>query len=139
MCQKYASPAFVIAGDFNQTNKQWVSSVLDLQQVVAITTNQSGSILDLILTNITDFYDAPQSLGSLQNPCRFIIFREVDSAFPKTKRVKTTIRPLTRDSISMFGRWIGKYEFDDIFSEPDINVKVSKLNSLLQEKLNAFL
>ena len=36
MRQKYASSAFVIAGDFNQTNKQWVSNVLDLQQVVVI-------------------------------------------------------------------------------------------------------
>ena len=30
--QKYAFPPFVITGDFNQTKKQWVSSVLDLRQ-----------------------------------------------------------------------------------------------------------
>ena len=43
---------------------------------------------------------------------------------------------LTRDSISTFGCWIGKYKFDGICSESHINAKVLKLNSLLQEKFH---
>ena len=74
MRQKYASPAFMIAGNFNQTNKQWVSSVLDLRQVVAVSTHQSGSTLDLILMNLKDVYDAHRSLGPLQNSDHFLIF-----------------------------------------------------------------
>ena len=138
MLQNYASPAFVIADDFNQTNKQWVSSVLDLQLVVKIPNHQSSSILDLILTNLTDFYDAPRSLGPHQNSDYFIISWEANSAIPNTERVKTTMRPITRDSISAFDCWIGNYEFDGIYSKLDVNVKVSKLNSLIQEKFQAF-
>ena len=130
MRQKYASPAFVIVGDFNQTNKQWVSTVLDLRQAVAIPTHQSGSILDLILTNLAYFYNAPQSLGPLQNSDHLIIFWEGNSAIPKTKRVNATIRPPARDSISTLGRSIGNYGSEDICSKLN-----SKLNSLLQENV----
>ncbi|XP_065582576.1 uncharacterized protein LOC136041749 [Artemia franciscana] len=134
MRRKHVSPGFVIAGDFNQTNRQWVSNILDLRQAVTIPTHQSGSILDLILTNLTDFYYAPRSLGPLLNSDHFIIFWEASSAIPKPKRVKYTVRPLTEDSISTFGRWIGNYQFEDICSEQDINIKVNKLNTLLQEQ-----
>jgi hypothetical protein len=59
MHHKYTSPAFVIAGDFNQTNRQWVSNVLDMKQLVKIPTHQSGSTLDMIFTNLADLYTAP--------------------------------------------------------------------------------
>ncbi|XP_065564321.1 uncharacterized protein LOC136029743 [Artemia franciscana] len=105
-----------------------------LRQAVTIPTHQSGSILDLIFTNLTDFYYAPRSLRPLLNSDHFIIFWEASSAIPKPKRVKYTVRPLTEDSISTFGCWIGNYQFEDICSEQDINIKVNKLNTLLQEQ-----
>ncbi|XP_065568947.1 uncharacterized protein LOC136032605 [Artemia franciscana] len=134
MRRKHVSPGFVIARDFNQTNRLWVSNILDLRQAVTIPTHQSGSTLDLIFTNLTNFYCTPRSLGPLLNSDHFIIFWEASSAFPKPKRVKYTVRPLTEDSISTFGRWIGNYQFEDICSEQDINIKVNKLNTLLQEQ-----
>lgn len=138
MRHKYTSPAFVIAGDFNQTSRQWVSSVLDMKQVVNIPTHQSGSTLDMIFTNLADLYNAPRSLGPLQNSDHFIIFWEAQASIPRPKRTKTTIRPITMSSIAQFGRWIGTYDFEDICAEADINVKVSKLNSLLLEKFHDF-
>ena len=47
----YGNPAIVLAGDFNQTKKSWLASCLSLKQVVNFPTHESGSILDLILTN----------------------------------------------------------------------------------------
>ena len=131
---KYVSPGSVIAGDFNQTNRQWVSNILDLRQAVTIPIHQSGSSLYLIFTKLTDFYYAPRSLGPPLNSDHFNIFWEASSAIPKPKRVKYTVRPLTEDSISTFGRLIGNYQFEDICSKQDINIKVNKLNTLLQEQ-----
>ena len=111
MCRKHVSPGFIIAGDFNQTNRQWVSNILDSRHAVTILTHQNGSTLELIFTNLTDFYYAPRSLGPLLNYDHFIIFWEASSAIPKPKRVKCTLRPLTEDSISTLGRWIGNYQF----------------------------
>ena len=99
-------------------------------------THQSGSTIDLIFTNLTDFYYAPSSLGPLLNSDNFIILWEANSAIPKPQRVKYTVRPLSEDSISTFGRWIGNYQFEDICSEQDINIKVNKLNTLLQEQFH---
>ena len=128
MRRKHVSPEFVIAGDFNQTNRQWVSNILDSRQAVTIPTHQSGSTLDLIFTYLTDFYYAPRSLGPLLNSDHFIIFWEASSAIPKPKRVKYTVRPLTEDSISTFGRWIGNYQFEDICSEQDISDFIFNFN-----------
>ena len=98
------SPDFVIAGDFNETNRQWFSNILDLRQAVTIPTHQSGSTLDFIFTNLTDFYYAPRSLGPLLYfRDHFIIFWKASLAISKPKRVKYTVRPLTEDSISTFG------------------------------------
>ena len=117
MSHKHVFPGFVIVGDFNQTNRQWVSNVLDMRQAVTIPTHQSGSTLGLIFTNLRDFYYAPRSLGPLLNSDHFIIFLEASSAILKPKRVKYSLQPLTKDSMYTLGHWIGNYKFEDTFDQ----------------------
>ena len=134
----HAYPGFIIAGDFNQTNRQWVSSVLDLKQVVTIATHQSGSTLDLIFTNMSDNYYSPRSLGPLQSSDHYVILWQAKNNQPKPKRTKVTIRPLNSQSICDFGRWIGTYCFDDLCSIVNLNSKVQQFNSLLLEMFHKF-
>ena len=132
--RKHAAPAFVIAGDFNQTNKAWVSSMLDLKQVVSIPTHVSGSILDLIFTNIPDYYEVPFSLGPLHNSDHNTLLWKAKVGLPAPRKVKITTRPMTKEAIRSFGQWIGTFDFDEICSMTDIDQKVDTFNSLLSCK-----
>ena len=78
----YSNPAFIIAGDFNQTKKGWLSSSLSLKQVVHMPTHVSGSILDLILTNCESYYCNPVSLGPVAKSDHFAILWKAHSSLP---------------------------------------------------------
>ena len=112
----YSSPAFIIAGDFNQTKKSWLSSCLALKQVVHIPTHSLGGILDLILTNCDDFYSPPLSLGPVGMSDHNAILWKVRESLPKSKLSRVTVRPFTESAICEYGRWIGTYDFPQVYN-----------------------
>ena len=103
-----SNPAFIVAGDINLTDKKWIPRVLDLKQVVDVPTHESGSILDLILTNLEVFYEPSVSLGPLAKSDHNVLWWKPKSInhIPKPKKVKIVYRPLSESSIQAFGRWI---------------------------------
>ncbi|XP_065570204.1 uncharacterized protein LOC136033338 [Artemia franciscana] len=109
----YGNPAIVLAGDFNQTKKSWLASCLSLKQVVNFPTHESGSILDLILTN---------SAASIPKP--------------KIKRVK--YRPLTDSAICTYGRWIATYPFPEVYGDKSLDKKCQLFNEILHAKYLEF-
>jgi hypothetical protein len=101
--------------------------MLDLKQTVTVPTHQSGSILDLIFTNLADHYKSPHSLGPLQNSDHFVLLWEATANFPEPKKTRITTRFLSKESIYSFGRWIGTFSFEEICSVTDLNLKVESL------------
>ena len=99
--KQFSNPAFIIAGDFNLTDKKWISHVLDLKQVVDVPTHESGSILDLILTSLEVFYEPSVSLRPLAKSDHNVLWWKSKSRnnIPKPKTVKIVYRPLSESSI----------------------------------------
>ena len=131
--KQFSNPAFIVAGDFNLTDKKWILHVLDLKQVVHVPTHESGSILDLILTNLEVFYEPPVSLEPLAKSDHNVLWWKPKSRnhIPKSKKVKTVYRPLSESSIQTFGRWIANFDFDSICIITNIDMKVETLYSIL--------
>ena len=127
----YSSPAFIIAGDFNQTKKSWLSSCLSLKQVVHIPTHSLGGILDLIITNCDDFYSPPLSLGPVGMSDHNAILWKAKESLPKSKLSRVTVRPFTKLAICEYGRWIGTYDFPEVYNNEPLDTKVSDFNATL--------
>ena len=95
----YENPAIVLAGDFNQTKKSWLASCLSLKQVVNVPTHESGSMLDLILTNCETYYQTPESLGPLACSDHNVMLWSAAASTPKPKIKRVKYRPLTDSAI----------------------------------------
>ncbi|XP_065562451.1 uncharacterized protein LOC136028533 [Artemia franciscana] len=117
----YSNPAFIIAGDFNQMKKGWLSSSLSLKQVVHMPTHVSGSILDLILTN-------------LAKSDHFAILWKAHSSLPKPKLSRVVTRPLTESAIRAYGQWIGNYDFPEVDGDSSIHEKTKRFSDILYSK-----
>ena len=111
------NPAIVLAGDFNQTKKSWLASCLSLKQVVNFPTHESGSILDLILTNCETYYQTPESLGPLACSDHNVVLWSAASSIPKLKIKRVKYLPLTDSAICTYGRWLATYSFPEVYGD----------------------
>ncbi|XP_065571551.1 uncharacterized protein LOC136034346 [Artemia franciscana] len=117
----YGNPAIVLAGDFNQTKKSWLALCLSLKQVVNFPTHESGSILDLILTNCETYYQTPESLGPLACSDHNIVLWSAAASTPKPK-------------IKRVNRWIATYPFPEVYGDKSPNKKCQLFNEILHAK-----
>ena len=134
----YGNPAIVLAGDFNQTKKSWLVSCLSLKQVVNFPTHESGSILDLILTNCETYYQTPESLGPLACSDHNVVLWSAAASIPKPKIKRVKYRPLTDSAISTYGRWIATYPFPEVYGDESLDKKCQLFNEVLHAKYLEF-
>ena len=110
----HGNHAIVLDGDLNQTKKSWLASCLSLKQVVNFPTHESGSILDLILTNCEIYYQTPESLGPLACSDHNFVLWSATASIPKPKIKRVKCRPLTDLAISTNGQWIAAHTFPEV-------------------------
>ena len=132
--QRYSRPGFIIAGDFNQTKKQWLANTLGMSQVVKIPTHVTGSTLDLILTNLAPYYKDVSSNGPLGKSDHHTLLMKAKSEIRKLKKIKVLRRPITKSAINTYGMWVGTHCFSEVYNESDVNRKAEIFQSLLYEK-----
>ena len=134
----YENPAIVLAGDFNQTKKSWLASCLSLKQVVNFPTHESGSILDLILTNCETYYHTPESLVPLACSDHNIVLWSAAASIPNPKIKRVKYRSLIDSAICTYGRWIATYPFPEVYGDKSLDKKCQLFNEVLHAKYLEF-
>ena len=141
--------SFLLGGDLNQLP---ISPILQcygaLKQLVTDGTRDSA-ILEHIITDLQGFYHPPSCIAPLEvdqneqgkdSDHNIVMFPPI--SFPNTgpKRKKKTIitRPLPDSQIKKFGKFITSHNWDEVFSEDDVNTKVANFHNTIIQRLNLY-
>ena len=119
LCLERPNSAFVVAGDFNSTSNGFQNRCLkahcNIKQVVKKATG-GNNILDLIFTNISDFYHIPCILASLSTSDHcIVIWKPRDSRYSTKGRVLEVKQRDTRQAnTSAFRSALENYDWHQI-------------------------
>ena len=105
---RYPNCGIILLGDFNDLETSILSTRHNLKQVVKAPTRGS-SILDLIISNLSKYYQTPQLLPPLGSSDHNIVLWATSSNHTshcsEPKVIKYTTRRFPQFSIDAFGRW----------------------------------
>ena len=103
-----AAPAFIVRGEFNQTNKQWLSNAPWTETSSEYSHPSKRQYLrpDIYQCQWT-LPSSPLNRAHCKLADHFVILLQAKNNTPKPKRSKVTVHSLDQDSICAFGQWIG--------------------------------
>lgn len=126
---QYPNCGLVFTGDFNDFQTSHLLSRHNLKQLVQAPTRGSA-ILDLIITNLSDFYEVPQVLAPLgSSDHNFVTLSPRPTKSNPSLHTKSTKRSVCRyprSCIDAFGRWATTHDW---FSELDPTATVDDLTT----------
>ncbi len=142
---KYVSPGFVLMGDFNKWKySHGFSNTVNFEQIIDSPTfiqenRNTNSKLDLIFTNIFDWYNKPKALGPLKNSathhvCIELKPRETIQMQNMQKNI-FNYRIYSKDNLLAFANLIEEINWQPFYDSNCINFKVDYMNVLMN---NAF-
>ena len=152
LCSKYGSDLkFIIAGDVNKLNiKPILNLSPDLKQVVKVFTRRNPeAILDVIITNLHNFFQPPRTLEPLDNDMDsagkpsdhlVVIMEPLSNENPtQVKRYKCIkYRPFPESAIREMGQWVQAQTWQEIYQLNDVNLKAEKFEKMIMEKVEVF-
>ena len=105
---------FVITGDFNPKGNEFEPKTLSihckLKQIVRSPTRNEAT-LDLIFTNIQDFYSEPSisaPLGTSDHAC--VKLQSLNEVCVGNLKRKVKVRPIKDSSLTSFRSWLSYYD-----------------------------
>ena len=122
----------------------------NLKQVVTVPTRRNpDTILDLIVTNLSAFYQPPFSLQPLDNDAAvkgtpsdhlIIVTKPLCSQNPSRYKRHRIIkyRPFPGSGIREMGRWIQSQSWKEVYSVNCPEEKVKRLELMIMEQVNKF-
>ena len=146
---KYPKAGVIMGADKNELN---ITSLIDglprVRQIVTKNTH-GGKILDIILTNLHQFYKVPiiappvtpddPSKAKPSDHSIPIAIPLSDNQFCQTREYQTkTIRPLPDVNIEMFGTWIKNENWEPIKDDESPTSQVKAMENIFQNGLNSF-
>lgn len=124
----YPNSGIVLLGDFNDLDRRWISQSLDLKQVVKILTTEKSTI-DLIFTDVGEFYHDPESSPSLGRSAHFSVLWKPKGTKPTATKETFVCRPLTTPGKEEFSKWCVNKNWSQLYRLSDVNQMVELLNS----------
>ena len=95
LCVESSSTAFIIAEDFNPTSngflQKHISRHCNMKQVVKQPT-RGRNTLDLIFTNIAEFYECPEALAPLSTSDHRVLKWNSKCSVAEKKRIRLRLR-----------------------------------------------
>ena len=137
----YPNCRIVFLGDFNNFNVSNLTRSLSLKQVVSAHTRGSFT-LDLIVTDLQDFYDKPYILSPLGSADHNIVRwvpNKVD-AITKPKPIKRLIRRYPLSALNSFGRWASTHQwFSNLGPSPSVDDLANSFSSQVSTALDSLI
>ena len=129
--KKYASPLFIIMGDFNDMKVDEICDACKLKQVVKVPTRKQAT-LDLILTNDNNMYSDPVTLPSIGGSDHLCVLYKPTMHIPQSvSKKKVFIRKFKKSAIIEFGSWITNFRWTELFKIKDVNQKMSYFTNIM--------
>ena len=130
--------AFIITGDFNPNSNNFRSRHLELQcglkQVVHVPT-RNEHILDLILANISKYYNVPTTQAPLDTSDHLVVLWSQRVLKSKNITQKVEVRPIKESSHESFGDWLKTYQWESVTSMYSVNEKLEHFTQIIMIKL----
>ena len=123
--------AIILTGDFNRLNIAQVATQFHLKQLVKFPT-RAGRTLDLILTNLNKFYQAPTEdppFGLSDHNTVSITPRNRKKSYNAKKAV--TVRDMRPSSRQALGRFLSNINWSVLENVEDINEKYAFFNNII--------
>lgn len=122
---KHPDAGLIITGDFNRMCMKSIGRKLGVKQVVNFPT-RADATLDLILTNIQDYYDEPIQLPPLgRSDHNSIVFTPKQSIAPKGTNTKIYRRKLNNANLSKLHDCLKNTKWDDVYNCTSVDGKIS--------------
>ena len=149
LCSKYPQCGIILGADKNYMDiRPILNCGLRLRQVVDQSTRQ-GAILDIIIMNLSGFYNCPIIAPPIQpdNPSKGKPSdHSVPVCSPHTDRYSAArrnfkvikYRPLPDSSVRKFGEWIVTEGWESVQDNLSPTEQVAEFERLVQDKLNQF-
>ncbi|CAH1245972.1 Hypp7619 [Branchiostoma lanceolatum] len=132
---QYDNAGYFIMGDFNHVDISAVCSGNGLHQVVNVPTRYEAT-LDLILTNLNDFYHPPTATSPLGRGDHNIVLLKPKHQLVTNKTTKRETRPMTESNLRSFGQWITQYQWDDVLEAQGTQNKTSTFYRILTQAID---
>ena len=134
--------AFVITGDFNPNGNGFEPKTLSihckLKQIVRSPTRNEAT-LDLIFTNIQDFYSEPSisaPLGTSDHAC--VKLQSLNEVYVGNLKRKVKVRPIKDSSLTSFRSWLSNFDWSNVCSITALDEKVDEFTNILTNAIEAF-
>ena len=134
--------AFIIASDFNPTCNGFKPRNLNVhysfKQVINEATRNT-SILDLIFTNVDQFYEAPKIIAlSSSADHNMAIWTSKIQQPQKTSIKKVTVRPIKPSVLESFHGFLASYNWTDVTCASSVDDKLEKFLTATNTMINEF-
>ena len=149
LSSKYPECGLILGADKNSMDiKPILNCGLRLRQVVDLSTRQ-GSILDIIIMNLSGYYKSPiiappiqpdnSNKGKPSDHSVPVCIPHTDRYKPPSRNYRTIkYRPLPESSLRKFGEWIVTEDWNCINSEMSPTEQSVMFEQLVNNKLNQF-
>lgn len=143
---------WMLAGD---TNDLKLNAILNLSPnmkslVKKPTRRNPDSILDNIITDMAKWYQSPECLepldadpgsGGKPSDHLIVVMKPISVINNKPARVirEIAVRPLKQSGIDLFGHWIKKQSWKEVFDAKSVDEKSEIFQKMLLEKVEEFL
>ena len=131
--------AIILTGDFNCLNIAQVATQFHLKQLVKFPT-RAGRTLDLILTNLNKFYQAPTKdppFGLSDHNTVSITPRNRKKSYNAKKAV--TVRDMRPSSRQALGRFLSNINWSVLENVEDINEKYAFFNNIIMMDMDTIM
>ncbi|XP_072042942.1 uncharacterized protein [Amphiura filiformis] len=125
----------VILGDFNRLNINPLCRAHSLKQVVDKPT-RNDAILDLIITNLQKYYGTPIVSSPIGKSDHNTVYWSPVGYSKNGKSHKRTVRPLRKQSVHEFGRWITKHSWTEVLNATSPADKANAFYATVQEAID---
>ena len=135
---KYPHAGILLVGDFNRCSFSHLCQRFNLKQIVNQPT-RGNATLDLIITNLKDFYNSPHILPpiGLSDHNTVLCIPMKDSLKNKTTKVK--IRQSKTSNKIALGRWLSNINWSNLYQTSSCDQKLEILHTTLEAGLDLFM
>ena len=142
LCNQHPNCGIILLGDFNDLDTSPLLSHHHLKQVVKAPT-RSSSILDLIITNLSKYYQTQQLLAPLGSSDHNIVLWAPllvkSNHYPEPKFTKFTTRQFPQSNVDAFGRWASKCRwFEEVMPNAMVEDLASSFTTQLTQAIDVF-
>ena len=136
---RYPDCRIMLLGDFNNFDVSNLTRSLSLKQIVSSPTRGLAT-LDLIITDLYNFYDKPRilaPLGSADHSIVQLVHNNLDKQHPKP--IKRFVRRYSRPATIAFGHWASTHRwFEELGPNPSVDDLANSFSSHVSFALDVF-